>query len=111
MASYTHSLTLDSTVLGTATGTVGEKFNHTMKLAGLAADISLTLGALTVPKYIIVVGGASGVSFKLGGAGTDVINAYPYAAICSDTAGFACTAILLSNSGAQEVDVTVYAGE
>lgn len=111
MASYTHSLVLDSVTLGTATGTVGEKFNHTMRLAGAASDISLTLGAITNPKYIIVVASATGVSFKLGGAGTDAINAYPYAVVCSDTAGFACTAILLSNGGAQECDVTVYAGE
>jgi hypothetical protein len=109
MASYTYTAALDAVTLVTQTGTVGEKFQHTMKLAAGASDINLAIGAITVPKYLIVVG-AEGVSFKLDAGGTDAIGAYPIAVV-TDEDGMTLSAILLSNSGAQEAEVTVYAGE
>jgi hypothetical protein len=109
MASYAYSVDLDSVELASQTGTVGEKFSHTMLLGAGDSDTSLVLGAITDPKYIIVVG-AKGVSFKLGAAGTDVIGANPIA-IVADEDGLSETQILLSNSDSQEHEVQVYAGE
>jgi len=109
MATYTYSAVLDAVTLVTQTGTVGEKFQHTMLLGAGASDINLAIGAITVPVYLIVVG-AKGVSFKLNGAGTDAIGAYPLAVV-TDEDGLTLTAILLSNTDSQEHEVTVYAGE
>ena len=113
MAAYTLTLTAlidGKTITATDTGTVGEAFEHTLELAGLASDISLTLGTITDPVYIIVIAAAEGVSFKLGAGGADDIGAYPVGMV-SDTAGLSETIILLSNSAMAAISVTVLAGE
>ena len=90
--------------------TPDEVFNTIILLAGGASDTSLTLGTLTNPKIIMVFGGAD-VSFKLGSDGTDAIGADPFAVVADDGNGLSETIILLSNSGAGEITVYVYAEE
>jgi len=104
------AVSVDSVVVGTATITTSETFVATVELAGLASDISLALGLLTVPKYLVVVG-PIGTSLKLGAGGTDAIQCNPAAVLMEEDLGRALTSILLSNSQAQAASVTVYAGE
>lgn len=113
MAAYTLTVTAlvdGKTTTATETGTVGEVFENVVKLAGGAVDISLTLGTLTDPKFIVVMSADPGVSFKLGAGGADSIGASP-AGVVADADGLNETIILLSNSGVAEYDVTVIAGE
>lgn len=103
-------VTFDSVIIVTETIVTAETFSAEVKIAGLATDISLTLGLLTAPKYLIVVG-PIGASFKLAAAGTDSIVCNPVAIASEADLGDALTEILISNSQAQEATVTVYAGE
>jgi len=87
-----------------------EVFNTTILLPGSASDTSVTLGSLTDPKLLMVYG-ADDISFKLNADGTDVIRADPVAVIMDTKNGLGITAILLSNGGASEQTVYVYAEE
>lgn len=109
MATYDYSFTFDSVEEVDESGTVTEKFDHTLQLANGASDVSLTLGAMTDPIFIFVLG-ATGVSFKLASGGTDAIGANPFGAVCDDD-GLGVTEILLSNSDSVEHTVRVMAGE
>lgn len=85
-----------------------EVFHATVKIAGSASDTSITLGTLTVPKFVAIYG-AAGISMKIGG-GADSIPCDPFS-ILSNSSGEAMTAVLLSNSTGQEVTVYIYAEE
>jgi hypothetical protein len=108
MASVTIQVTVGSDSKSGAL-TVTELFEHTMTLVAGAANDSVDLGGITDPQYIIVFGG-TGVSFKLGAAGTDDLEANPFGAV-SDEEGLGITEILLSNSDGVDHDVVIYAGE
>lgn len=98
-----------STKEETMSTTPGETFATEVKVPAGASDTSLKLGLLTDP-VVLVVYGATGVSFKLDSTGTDPIKANPFAVV-SDEDGLSIDEILLSNSAAQEQTVYVYAEE
>lgn len=105
MASYAYSVILDTVTLKSQSGTASEKVSQTVKIPGLASDTSIMLGLLTNPRYIIV-SGAEGISIKLGAGGVDAIGADPIAVIANED-GLGHDRILISNSGAQEQEVTI----
>lgn len=98
----------------------GEELTHTfdpvetavaeVKLPGGAADTSLKLALLTEPTYLVVASESEEVTFKLESAGTDPIGAYPFAVV-TNLNGLTLDEILLSNPGAGEATVKVWAGE
>jgi hypothetical protein len=94
----------------TADDSCDEEFWATVTLPAAASDTVLKLNLLTDPKILIVVG-ATGVSFKLDSTGTDAIAADPYAVVANEDAGLGIDEILLSNSDASEHTVTVVAWE
>lgn len=104
------TLTIGTLKTATLTITPDEEFSATVKLAGLASDVSLTLGAITDAKYIAVFG-AEGVSFKIDSGGTDPVYANPFAILTEEDLGSGVDVILLSNSAVAEATVYVYAGE
>lgn len=104
---YTYTLTVNSEAT-TQTGTPSENFKAVVRVPAAASDLSLTLGLLTDPVFVSVVGGA-GISFKITG-GTDAIGANPCALIANED-GLGISTVLLSNSSAVEVEVTVQAAE
>lgn len=108
MTAYAISTTVQG-VSASGAGTITEEFVTTITLAASASDISLTLGGITDPKYVIVVGG-TGCSFKIGAGGADAIGCNPFGAFC-DPDGLSETIVLLSNSDGQSQAVTIYAGE
>ncbi len=76
-----------------------------------ATDVAISLGSITNPKILIVVG-APGISIKLVTSTGTVINAYPFAAALKcDTEGFAQTSFYVSNSGSQPQQISWLAAE
>jgi hypothetical protein len=110
VASLLTGSTTDWTKTTAVTGSHTVEFISVISLANGAADTSLTLGSLTDPKVLVVIG-ATGITFKLGAAGTDSIGADQVAAICDEGTGLGITEILLSNSDSVTHAVTVYAAE
>ena len=106
---YEFSATIESESEISESGSASEKFRMEVRLPGNASDTSLTLGTITDPLYIAVIG-AEGVSFKLGSGGTDSIGAYPLGFV-SDLKGLDESVVLLSNSKPTEQTVTVLAAE
>lgn len=110
IASLLTGTAADWTKTTTVTGSHTEEFITIINLPPAAADTSLALGGLTAPKVLVVVGG-TGVTFKLGAAGTDDIGADGVAAVCDEGSGLGITEILLSNGDSQAHACTVYAAE
>ena len=81
MSDFTLSGSLDS-VVATITSTVDEKFYTESYVDGETAPI--TLGSITHPHYIVVVGENATIGFTIG-TGTTVIGAYPFG--CSGHVG------------------------
>ena len=101
---------INTTVKKVADSTYTQHFDMDITVAAAASDVSLTLGGLTAPKVLIVIGGDD-VKFKLNAGGTDEIDADPFAIICDETDGIGVTAILLSNGGAADIVARVIAVE
>ena len=116
--SYDLAATL-TTLVGTATentksldadASATEHFWMELSVANGASDSSVTLGGLTDPKILVVMSASTGVSFKLGAAGTDAVTADPFAVVGAETDGLGISSILVSNSGSTQI-VFIYAAE
>jgi len=96
----------DRTVTETTTETSSESFWAEVALEAGASDTSLKLNLLTDPTALLVIGG-TGISFKIGGTGTDAVRANPFAYLLDVDEGLGISDLLLSNSDSQPHDVTV----
>lgn len=102
--------TTDRTKTETADDSASEEFWISLTLTASAVDTSVTLGGLTDPKALIVIGG-EGITFKLGAAGTDAVGADPVAVVGNEGDGLGIAAILLSNAESQARSVQIIAFE
>jgi hypothetical protein len=101
------STTTDWSETVTADTTHTEEFRGQINLLAGASDTSLTLTGLTAPK-IVVVEGATGVSFKIGSGGTDSIPCDPVAVFGNEDDGHSVTELLFSNSDSSAHTVKIY---
>jgi len=99
---------VNKTVSKVADSTYTQSFIMELTVAAAASDTSITLGGLTAPKVLIVLG-ADDISFKMDAGGTDIIDADPMAVICDETDGIGVSALLMSNGGATDRVVTIIA--
>ncbi len=90
---------------------ISEKVYGESTIDAAAADVEISLGSITNPKLLIVVG-APGVSIRPVAATGSVIHAYPFAVLAKcDTEGFAQASFFVSNSGSQPQKVSWLAAE